>query len=941
MIKAKIYLQYLSLLFTLAAWYGCSAPSSNDLNFPETSQTTKPWTRWWWHGSSVTPEGITAELEALQRAGIGGVEITPIYGVRGEEADFVDYLSEDWVALLRYTLREADRLGLGVDMATGTGWPFGGPWVSADQASKNIALRRYTLTGGEQLDEKVSLVQEPLLRTVRPIEETLSDIIDPIAENTDLQVLAIDQVRFPRQLPLQVLMAYSDQGAVLDLTTKVETDGTLDWTAPAGDWQLYALFQGWHGKMVERAAPGGEGKVIDHFSKAATTHYLAAFAQALAGEDLSGLRAFFNDSYEVDDARGQADWTPDLLAVFAERRGYDLREHLPALLAEDGGDQHRRVLSDYRETMGELLLEHFTRTWADWARESGTIVRNQAHGSPANILDLYAAVDIPETEGKDIIKAKMASSAAHVSGKKWASAEAATWLGEHFTTNLADLKQNIDQYFAAGINHVFYHGTCYSPPDAEWPGRLFYAAIHANPRNPLWEDYPAFNQYVSRTQAFLQSGRPDNEVLLYFPAYDRLARSGGELLEHFDGWATPRRGDTTAVRKTAEWLQAQGYGFDFISDRQLLAVDYAQNELSVGGVSYATIVVPPTAFMPLTTLEKLVDLQAAGATICFQQWPESVPGWKDWSLRQATFEELLMEVQTSGVEAQPDLEIALTTAGVLPEPMAALGVDYHRRSDGAHHLYFVSNWSGQSIDEWVPLRVAAASVAFFDPMSSRKGLAQTRLSKGTLEVRLQLNPGESLILKTFSKKTTREPWPYRPKDLDFISLEGDWQLTFVKGGPVLPESQALEQPQYWTALEGAAYQQFSGTAVYATNFTKPAGLSRGILLDLGKVSESASVKLNGVKVGTVIGPVYQLFIPADQLSEDNMLEIAVTNGMANRIIYLEQSGKRWQRFYNINVSANKRENIGTDGVFTTMGWSVVPSGLAGPVRIAVVQEEAL
>jgi len=156
----------------------------------------------------------------------------------------------------------------------------------------------------------------------------------------------LEQVRFEKPLPLQVLMAYLDAGRTLDLTGKVAADGKLDWVAPEGEWTLYAVFQGWHGKMVERAGPGGEGDVIDHFSRKALDDYLRRFDEAFAGRDVQSLRAFFNDSYEVDDAAGEAGWTPRLFDEFRRRRGYDLRDHLPALFGKDSPEKKARVLCD-------------------------------------------------------------------------------------------------------------------------------------------------------------------------------------------------------------------------------------------------------------------------------------------------------------------------------------------------------------------------------------------------------------------------------------------------------------------------------------------------------------------------------------------------------------------------------------------------------------------
>jgi hypothetical protein len=398
-------------------------------------------------GNSVDDSTLTASLEAYAKAGLGGVEITPIYGAGGHEVRFVTYLSPEWLERLGHTLREARRLDLGVDMATGTGWPFGGPWVTADLAPKSVAHKSYSLRGGQRLTEPVRFRQEPLLRAVgNQIYEVhgeilrregdpspegtmqdplvrrgakvpdISEVKQPVEANQNLQVLALDQVKFPKDLPLVALVAYSDTGVVVDLLSRTGRDGTVDWMAPPGRWRLYALFQGDHGKMVERAAPGGEGNVIDHFAVTPIRTYLERFGRAFAGRDLTGLRAFFNDSYEVDDASGQADWTPDFLREFQYRRGYDLRSHLPALFGEDAPDESARVLVDYRTTISDLLLETFTREWQAFATRRGALTRNQAHGSPANILDLYAATDIPETEGNEIMRMKWATSAAHVGG---------------------------------------------------------------------------------------------------------------------------------------------------------------------------------------------------------------------------------------------------------------------------------------------------------------------------------------------------------------------------------------------------------------------------------------------------------------------------------------------------------------------------------------------
>lgn len=101
----------------------------------------RPFVRWWWHGSAVDREGLTYNLEEFAGKGLGGVEITPIYGVRGNEANDIDFLSPKWMDMLGHTIAEGDRLGLQIDMNNGTGWPFGGPGVGTRHSARQTSGR--------------------------------------------------------------------------------------------------------------------------------------------------------------------------------------------------------------------------------------------------------------------------------------------------------------------------------------------------------------------------------------------------------------------------------------------------------------------------------------------------------------------------------------------------------------------------------------------------------------------------------------------------------------------------------------------------------------------------------------------------------------------------------------------------------------------------------
>lgn len=909
------------------------------------SQQTKPWARWWWQGSSVNQKDLKSNLQDYKAAGLGGLEITPIYGVQGHEKEFINFLSPQWMQMLDYTLQQAKRLNLGIDMANGTGWPFGGPTVTEKDAAKTVVYKVYELKEGEQLQEPVSYLQEGFVRTANGKTVKVEDLKKPVTANKDLQALAIDQVKYPERLPLKLLMAYSEKGEKIDLTNKVNAQGQLNWKATSGKWTLYALFEGLHGKMVERAAPGGEGYAIDHFSAEALRNYFKRFDEAFKGHDISYIRALFNDSYEVDDARGQSNWTPQLFVEFQKRRGYDLRNYLPALFGKDNAELNSRVIFDYRTTIDELILEKFTIEWKKWGHTKGTIIRNQSHGSPANLLDLYGAIDIPETEGDDILRFKFATSAAHVTGKPLVSSESATWLNEHFLSSWGDVKKKLDLFFLGGVNHIFYHGVNYSPKDAAWPGWLFYAATHFQQTNPQWKDFGTLNAYVSRVQSFLQKGAVDNDVLLYCPINDRYADPGKALLQHFDNMEHEFKG--TDFEKLSGWMQEHGYAFDFFSDRQLQKMNALNGKVKSSINQYQTILLPANKYITVKSLEKLLQLAKSGATVLvYKNLPQDVPGLSNLEASKKTFARLIQQLsfkETNGIKkatigkgafiVADDIAELLNAEKIRKENLNDLGLSFIRRKNSDGYTYFLNNRTEKAFDGWVTISSKAAAVALFDPMQVRSGLATWRKNnKGGIEVYVQLQPLESCLLQTYASAKTGKIYPYKKPAAEPTVLSGTWTIEFISGGPVLPKKITTTKLNSWTELGGDDVKHFSGTAGYNLQFDKPSGKATSWLLDLGSVKETAEVLLNGKRIGTLIGPTFQLIINDADLKTTNKLQILVSNLMANRISYMDKNHLPWKIFYNINMPARKAANS-KNGLFDASGWSPLLSGLLGPVSL--------
>jgi hypothetical protein len=922
--------------------------SSGQLQWPEISSQNKPWTRWWWQGSAVDTTNLSRAMDQYYLAGIGGLEIVPIYGVKGYENQFIPYLSEAWMQMLNYTLLYAKKLNLGIDMANGTGWPFGGKYVMDRDAAKCLYSKYFILHEGELLTTDMLYEQPAMIRTVRGNKIDIAQLKQPVSANNELQTLAIDQIKFPALLKAQLVMAYDKAGKSSDITNTLDDSGRLNWKAPAGEWRIVALYTGIHGKMVERAAPGAEGYAIDHFSREAITRYLQKFDTAFANTDISSLRCFFNDSYEVDDAMGQADWTPEFLTEFKNRRGYDLRDYLPALLQKDTLGISSRVIYDYRNTISELMLDNFTQTWHNWATVKEASIRNQAHGSPANILDLYAASDIPETEGKDILRFKFAASAGNVTGKTLISAETATWLKDHFLSTLGDVKKAVDLCFLGGVNHIVYHGTAYSPASDPWPGWLFYAAVHFQPTNPFWSHFPALNNYVAHCQSFLQQGHADNDVLLYYPISDRFSDPGTYMLRHFDGME--KEFDGTGFKENAGQMLQKGYAFDYVSDRQLQKLRFQDNLIHADASAYQVIVVPGCKYMPVETWQHLFKLVYAGAkVIFFRTMPDDIPGLSNYEKNKQDYLQLLSNLTftqsgQNGIRQATygkglfivgsEISDLLTFAGIRREPMVDKQIQFVRRKISENTLYLIVNKSATDYEGWLPIQCKAAAVGLFDAMSERIGVAEIRkTAKGNIEAFIQLKAGKSLLLEAFSEKTKGKSFTYRNVAGQKKIIEGRWTINFVEGGPVLPPAVETTELKSWTEWNDPDIKYFSGIANYSIHFAKPKGKIRTYLLDLGIVKESAEVWINGKLIATLIDDDYSTIIDASVLKADNLLEIKVANGMANRIINMEQQGVIWKKFYNTNFPAFERQNRGADGLFSAAGWEPLPSGLLGPVTL--------
>ena len=845
-------------------------------NWPTVTNEAKPGARWWWLGSAVDKENLQWNLKQYADHGIGSVEITPIYGVQGNEANNIPYLSDKWMSMLRETQTYGKAYGIEIDMATGTGWPFGGPWVPLEESANRVIFVDTVFCG-------------------------------KVIKDLPLAVAAKDR----KNSRLQKVMAYGPVDGyrvVVDVTDNV-ADGKLTWTAPVDtDWRIIAVYIRYGVMKVKRAAPGGEGLVIDHFDRTAVANYLKHIETAFERTGTPYPRTFFNDSYEVSEAT----WTPTLFQEFEKRRLYRLEEHLPELI-----DGDVKTVADYRETLGDLLLENFTQQWTAWAHSHGATTRNQAHGSPANLIDCYAAVDIPEIEGfglsefgikglrtdpgktrkndSDYSMFKYAPSAAHVCGKLYTSSETFTWLTEHFRTSLSQLKPDLDLMFCAGVNHMYFHGTCYSPKDDPWPGWKFYASIDMSPTNSIWRDAPYFMQYVERCQSFLQWGQPDNDFLVYLPVRDMWQKNPKKLLMQFSIHAMGKL--APEFIKTILDIDRAGFDCDYISERLLMGVTYKNGMLeTAAGTRYKGLIIPGSGNMPEAVKTHINALKALGAKIYYH-----------------------VDAKQLATAAKPEtMKIQYCLKAI-------------RRKNPTGYHYFIANLTPDDIDADIPLAVDFQSATFFNPLNG--DITPAPISDG--KIHIALRSGESIIVQTQNKAPESVPHIAVPQQqIEEIPMKAPWQLSFTEEAPKVGKTFTLNTPRTWETLDDSTAVTM-GTGIYTTKLKLTKKNLKGAQswqIDLGDVRESARVYINGKFVGCAWSVPFVLDIKPNILKVgQNDIRIEVTNLPANRIADFDRRGVKWRKMEEINVVDINYKKTTYDN------WGPVPSGLNSEVKLIKIK----
>jgi hypothetical protein len=723
---------------------------------------------------------------------------------------------------------------------------------------------------------------------------------------------------------------------MVDLTGQLDATGNLSWTAPAGNWTVVRVGYRNTGARIAPAPAEVKGLVCDVFSREAVAFHFDQYAGAII-RDAATVKAKALDQVIVDSWEESAtpqNWSPVFREEFRKRRGYDVLKYLPAFAGYIVGDRERtdRLLRDVRQTMSDLVSEHFYGQLRESAHRHGMKLAAESSGGSGSgcmVTDgvqPYLYQDVPMNEGGWPFKE--AVSAAHLTGKPVVAMEAFTATG--WQENPASLKPRGDAAFCAGVTRLVFH-TCAHNPDLDKtsPGPAFGPYGLAFIRGQTWwEMSRAWLAYIARCQFMLQRGQPATDVLYFY----------GE---------EPSGPIPTVLRRVKnrdQWPELpKGFDFDLLPAEILIkALSVRDGKLTLpDGTAYRLLVLRDSDKMTPEAAAKIKTLVRDGATVLGPK-PCRSPSLADYQhcdeIVRNIADEVWGDCDGKTITHHDYGKGRVFWGTTLPETLAAMrlppdfvadgaskdaDIRFIHRRDGDAEIYFVANVArGRNLTvETIEaqFRVTGKKPELWDPVAGKITDAPAfRLEAGRIVLPLHLSPGGSMFVVFRSPLTTARKAQVLKETM---TLPGPWSVAFEPGWGT-PESVTFPALTDWTARPEPGIKFYSGTATYRTTFDLPAQQAP-VLLDLGAVQVIAEVKLNGKNCGIAWTPPYSVEVTDALRPGRNELEVRVANTWMNRLLGEGRVPGATRHAWTTETSLR----------FTNKDSQPLSSGLLGPVTI--------
>jgi len=725
---------------------------------------------------------------------------------------------------------------------------------------------------------------------------------------------------------------------VIDLTSKMKEDGTLNWTPPSGNWNIIRFGYSLTGHHNSPASPEATGLEVDKLNPKAVKNYfenyLDQYKNATGGlmGTKGGLQFVITDSWEA----GVQNWTNNMMEEFVKRRGYNMLPWMPVLTGHivKSSEESDNFLWDFRKTLTELVAEYHYDQLTTLLHSRGMKRYTESHESGrafiADGMEVKRYADIPMSalwtpnENGPIRTVFLAdiresASVAHLYGQNLVAAESLTARGNTWAFSPERLKPVADMELASGLNRFVIHTSVHQPSDVKIPGLGLGPYGQWFTRHETWAELAKpWTTYLARSSYMLQQGKFIADVIYYYGEDNNI----------------------TALFRNKLPDVPKGYNFDFVNADALLNLLSVKNNQLVtsSGMHYNILALDSNSMqMQLKVLSKISDLVKAGATVVGPK-PSGTPSLSD---DKAAFNTLVNElwgpvntVKTIGagkVYHGQSIQQVLATLKIEPDieytkPQINTELLYIHRQLPGKEVYWINNRNDRVENVDVTFRQTGKTVEIWHPETGKVEQASYAFDNGRTKVPLQLEPSDAVFV-VFGNATTKTSRTIpQPKETELIYIEGSWNLKFQKERGA-PAEITIDKLSSWAENSDQGIKYFSGTGTYSKKFYVTASWIKKdaqLWLDLGEVKNLAEVFVNGKSLGILWKKPFKVNLNNELKPGENTLTVKVTNLWVNRLI------------------GDQQPNTDKKYTYTTMAFykadsPLLPSGLIGPVRILSVQ----
>ena len=725
---------------------------------------------------------------------------------------------------------------------------------------------------------------------------------------------------------------------VVDLTSKMKQDGTLNWTPPAGSWIVLRLGYSLTGHQNGPASPEATGLEVDKLNrgyvKAYFDNYLGQYKDATGGLiGKRGLQYIITDSWEA----GVQNWTDNMMTEFFSHRGYDILPWLPVLTGHivESAEASDRFLWDFRKTIADLTTENHYDQLTSILHERGMGRYTESHeGSRAFIGDgmevkrsadipmsatwvpgVYNGISFPEVKTQFKADVRESASVAHIYGQKLVAAESMTAKGNDLSWSPESLKPTADMELACGLNRFVIHTSVHQPVNDKIPGLSLGPHGQWFTRHETWaEQAGPWTTYLARSSYMLQQGKFIADVIYYYGEDNNI---------------------TALFRNKLPDVPA-GYNYDFVNADALVNVLSVDKGMIItpSGMSYRVLALDSNSrYMTLLVLRKISEMVQAGAVVVGDK-PVCTPSLRD---DQVEFKRIADRLWGDGkgkntfgkgrVYAGQTIAEVLTSNNIIPDfeytkPQEKTNLLFvHRKLDDVE-IYWVNNRNNNVENLEATFRLGGKAPEVWHPETGVIEEASYNIAEGRTTVPLRMEPNDAVFVVFRKKAVKSSNTVMQPVETKLAVIEGPWNISFQSDRGA-PAHIVIDELTSWSNNMDPGVKYFSGTGSYTKTIKASAGwFNEGtqIWLDLGEVKNLAEVVVNGKSAGIVWKTPFRVNITRQLKQGENVLEIRVTNLWVNRLIGDQQPG-------------NPKKITYTTPTFYQANSPLLPSGLLGPVKI--------